>query len=128
MENRKSCIHCGKSVLGRSDKKFCTNHCRSEYNNKKIHTQSNNGSIVRINRILHHNRYILFRLLGKRGRRCVTEELLAGLGFHFGFHTHIVIIREKTKVFCYDIGYLKKNEREIYIYCPDNDLVIPSGL
>jgi hypothetical protein len=121
MENRKVCFHCGKTLQGRSDKKFCTNHCRSEYNNKKNQKQGHHYSIVRINRILQHNRYILYRLIEKGGSGCVSMELLIELGFHFGFHTHIVTIKQKTKVFCYDIGYLKKNEREVYIYCPDNN-------
>jgi predicted nucleic acid-binding Zn ribbon protein len=121
MENRKSCFHCGKPVQGRSDKKFCANHCRSEYNNRKNKTQENNSSIIRIHRILQHNRSILYRLMEKGDRGCVSVEMLVELGFHFGFHTHIVTIKNKTKVFCYDIGYLKKNEREVFIYCPDKN-------
>ena len=121
MENRKSCFHCGKTVQGRSDKKFCTNHCRSDYNNKKIQKQGHNSSIVRINRILQHNRYILYSLRGRAESGCVSVEMLVEMGFHFGFHTHTISIKEKTKVFCYDIGYLKKNDREVYIYFPDNN-------
>jgi hypothetical protein len=116
MENIKTCYHCGKAVYGRSDKKFCTNHCRSEYNNKKIQTEGTNNSILRINRILQQNRYILVRLLGKSLKKCVSQESLIGMGFHFGFHTHIVRQKENTKIYCYDAGYMKKNERDVVVF------------
>lgn len=121
MENRKTCFHCGKPVLGRSDKKYCTNYCRSEYNNKRIQAHTSNSSIIRINRILQHNRYVLFKLLGNSTMGCVSPDSLIGQGFHFGFHTHLVTVKEKTKVYCYDVGYLKKNEREVLIFGLDNN-------
>ena len=120
MENKRHCFLCGKPVLGRSDKKFCTNHCRSEYNNKKNKKTSQDEAINRINQILQHNRHILQYLLGQEEKACVSEESLIGQGFHFGFHTHVVVVKDKTKVFCYDVGYIKKNGQEMIIFGLDN--------
>lgn len=34
MENEGKCLLCGKSFRGRTDKKFCSDACRSEYHNR----------------------------------------------------------------------------------------------
>ena len=37
----KTCLECGEPILGRSDKKFCSDLCRNAYNNK-ANSDSNN--------------------------------------------------------------------------------------
>ena len=40
METKK-CLECGEKIVGRIDKKFCTDYCRNSYNNK-VNTESKN--------------------------------------------------------------------------------------
>ena len=30
----KTCLECGEKIVGREDKKFCSDSCRNAYNNK----------------------------------------------------------------------------------------------
>ncbi|KKQ83435.1 MAG: hypothetical protein UT04_C0032G0014 [Candidatus Daviesbacteria bacterium GW2011_GWF2_38_7] len=55
--DKKTCIECGETIVGRSDKKFCCDLCRNSYNNKQ---NSESTNLVRnINNILRKNRRIL---------------------------------------------------------------------
>lgn len=105
MEN-KNCINCGKLLKGRSDKKFCDDHCRNSHNNQ-LKTDVNNYK-RRINNALSKNRRILEGLFLQNGSlRKVKRELLIGLGFQFSYQTHTHINKKgSTYVFCYDYGYL----------------------
>lgn len=38
------CLQCGREFVGRTDKKFCSNVCRSAYNNHKYKTENNENS------------------------------------------------------------------------------------
>ena len=57
----KLCLNCNKPVKGRTDKKFCDDYCRNNYNNQ---LKSNTINLVRnINNALGKNRRILENLL-----------------------------------------------------------------
>ena len=60
MEDR-TCIECGRSFQGRSDKKFCTDACRNHFNNKQNADQMN--YIRSVNNTLRKNRRILENLI-----------------------------------------------------------------
>ena len=116
MENTKYCLHCSKNLIGRSDKKFCNYHCRSEFNNKRARKKEQHLSIKRINSILQNNREILFSLIKGKNKIKIESSCLESYGFHFNFHTHTISIKEITKVYCYDVGYIKKDEKEVVIF------------
>jgi hypothetical protein len=110
MEKKHICHYCEKTIKGRIDKKFCNDACRSSYNNchskkKKSHP------IEKINLILQENRDILIKLSGKFGNRLVKEEIFVASGFHFNFHTHTLHLKKQIKYYCYDMGYIKKNDQ-----------------
>jgi hypothetical protein len=115
MENN-TCLHCNKPLKGRSDKKYCNHLCRNEFNNLRIRAYARDVSVKRINGILQQNREILSRIIQKESALTVETSVLISYGFHFNFHTHTVQAKEKMKVFCYDLGYMKKNEREVYVF------------
>ena len=58
--NEKTCLYCGETFQGRSDKKFCDAQCRNSYNNKvnRLHELK----IIEVNKILRKNRSILNNL------------------------------------------------------------------
>lgn len=102
----RSCLACGKPVKGRSDKKFCDDYCRNNYNNE---LKSVDSGIVRlINNALAKNRRILQAILpeDKETAKTTRDQLLLK-GFSFHYLTHIYTTKTgKTYFYCYDYGYL----------------------
>ena len=110
----RSCIACNKPVSGRSDKKFCNDYCRNDFNNAK---KSENPAIIKdINRALARNRQIMYSFFrGSETRRKVDRDKLLAQGFRFKYHTHKMTNRKGIPYyFCYDAGYV----------CVDDDHVI----
>ncbi len=103
METR-YCLECGEPIHGRSDKKFCSDQCRTTYHNR-LHAESNQY-IRRINAILKKNRAILAQL-NPDGKAKVSRNKLLSLGFNFNYHTNIYDTKTGNRYyFCYDMGYL----------------------
>lgn len=101
---KKTCPVCGFEIIGRSDKRFCSDKCRNIFNNNIRRDVNNN--MRNINNILRHNRRILEEM-NPRGKTKVKREKLLVKGFSFEYFTHIY----KTKTgnqyyFCYEQGYL----------------------
>jgi hypothetical protein len=97
---------CGKAIKGRSDKKFCDDYCRNNYNNQLKLADS---AIVRnINNALAKNRRVLQSILpeDKDTAKCTRDQLLVK-GFSFTYFTHIYTTKAgKQYFYCYDYGYL----------------------
>lgn len=110
-EQPKTCLSCGKPIKGRSDKKFCDDYCRNNYNNQ---LKVNDGEAVRlINNALARNRRILQSFLpaDKETAKTNRDQLLLK-GFSFTYHTHIYTTKTgNTYHYCYDYAYrLLENE------------------
>lgn len=106
MERPKTCTACGKTIKGRSDKKFCDDYCRSSFNNS---VNSDSTSLMRnTNNILRRNRRILQELLP------AAEEMsrqpwakLVSRGFSFRYFTELYTTKKGAAYhFCYEYGYL----------------------
>ena len=98
------CLECGDKVIGRPDKKFCTDQCRSQYNNRLNKDKTN--YMRRVNNILRRNRRIMMDL-NPNGKAKVRRDELLLRGFIFEYHTHTYTTKAgKTYVFCYEHGYL----------------------
>lgn len=103
MENRK-CLECEIPVKGRTDKKFCSDHCRNAYNNK-VNKDSKN-LIRNINNRLRKN-YKILSELNTTGKTKVTRTKLYNKGFDFNFFTSIYTTKTRnTYFYIYDQGYL----------------------
>ncbi len=102
MEER-LCPECGTPLRGRLDKKFCSDMCRNNFNNK-INSDANN--LVRnINNILRKNRRILQELLTGE-KTTVSRQKLLDKGFNFAYHTNSHVTRNNhTYLFFYEFGY-----------------------
>jgi hypothetical protein len=100
---KKKCLDCGQLVMGRSDKKYCSDQCRNSHHNKR--GRRINNLIRRINRRLSCNRRILYDL-NPLGKHTVTREMLESKGFDFGLFTEISAgDANREYYFCYDQGY-----------------------
>jgi hypothetical protein len=100
----KTCIECKTTIKGRVDKKFCSDQCRSAYNNR---LNSDETSYVRnINNILRKNRRILLEL-NPEGKNRVSRDKLKAKGFDFQHFTSIYKTKDGALYFyCYEQGYL----------------------
>jgi len=101
---KNNCLECKEEFKGRADKKFCSDQCRSSFNNRLNSDASN--FMRNINNILRKNRRILAKL-NPNGKSKVHRDKLLEKGFKFSYFTN----EYKTKAgkvyhFCYDQGYL----------------------
>jgi hypothetical protein len=93
-------------VKGRTDKKFCDDYCRNNYNNQ---LKSNKINLVRnINNALGKNRRILEGLFADGEEMAkITRDKLLQKGFQFKYITHTYTNKKgNVYFFCYDLGYL----------------------
>jgi hypothetical protein len=108
----RECLDCGSVLHGRSDKKFCDDQCRSNFNNRI--KAGINSSMKPVNSILRKNHAILSRLCPESKIRIKKDDLLK-YGFNPDYHTHLHQTQNgNTYYFCYDYGVLKL-EGEVYL-------------
>lgn len=100
----KACLDCGNPIKGRTDKKFCDDQCRSNYNNR---LKADNSVVIKtINQILNKNRKILEKF-NPEGKAKISKSKLIKDGFNFSYHTHTYETQKgQTYTFCYEYGYL----------------------
>ncbi|WP_410222341.1 hypothetical protein [Pedobacter sp.] len=112
MEQR-LCLDCNTEIKGRSDKKFCDDQCRSNYNNKI--RASDNDFVKKINQILIKNRKIL-KDENPEGKAKINKDKLLKKGFNFNYYTHIYKTQTgNLYTFCYEFGFLHLNEDQLLI-------------
>lgn len=98
----KTCLDCGEKLRGRSDKKFCSDHCRNNYNNRI--NRDTNLFVRNIHNLLRRNRRILLDLY-ESGNRRVHRDALTVSGYNFGFFTHLVESEGgSVSWYCYEYG------------------------
>jgi hypothetical protein len=105
----RSCRACGQSLRGRTDKKFCDDLCRNNYNNR-LRAPENNYT-RRVIDALRKNRHILSAQLGELPLAKVSRERLLALGFQFRYHTHDFTNKKGSRyTYCFEYGYLTIDE------------------
>jgi len=109
MTTTRTCTHCGKSIHGRIDKKYCSGECRFEA--YKIRKNLNMQSINIVNDILMKNREIL-KTLCASGNIVVERRTLLALGFDPSNFTSIFItVSRKIYYLCYDFAFSPTMEK-----------------
>ncbi|NDP26164.1 MAG: hypothetical protein GZ087_01870 [Flavobacterium sp.] len=99
----KTCLECGDKIVGREDKKFCSDGCRNAYNNK-INKDSTNF-MRNVNNKLRKN-YRILSASNVDGKARATKSKLLSKGFDFEFFTNILETKTgNTYYFVYDQGY-----------------------
>jgi hypothetical protein len=100
----KTCLECGETIVGRTDKKFCSDYCRNAYNNN-VNKDSKN-LIRNINNHLRKN-YRILEDLNPEQKTTVSRSKLIEKGFDFAYFTSIYTTKVGTVYyFVYDQGYL----------------------
>lgn len=111
----KTCIECDEVIRGRTDKRFCSDSCRSAFHNRdKLQLPA---TYRLIDHRLKRNRKILekcYRLLeSTKNNSSVLERMdmhlnkmnVKTLGFAFDYYTHKDWVDAKEYTFCYEYGY-----------------------
>jgi predicted nucleic acid-binding Zn ribbon protein len=116
---QKQCPECGEKIVGRSDKKFCSDECRNNFNNKQ---NSNTTNYIRnVNNLLRKNRRILEEL-APDGKTKVHKNKLNEKGFDFKHITHLYKTQKgSTYLYCYEYGYLPLENDYFLIICNDKE-------
>jgi hypothetical protein len=109
----KLCLECKKPIIGRVDKKFCDDQCRSAYNNR---INSETSAIIRkINSTLKKNRQILIELCPQGKNKTKFKNLLLK-GFDPKYHTNSYTTKEGAIYkFCYEYGWLTLEDENVLI-------------
>lgn len=112
---KQTCPECGEPILGRKDKKFCSDFCRTAYNNKN---RSTDKSLIQVvDKILHQNNRILKKLCPEE-KMTSNKKVLESHGFDFNFFTNLYKTQKGiTYYYCYDFGYC-------YLTEPDKILIV----
>jgi len=101
---KKKCLECGEPVIGRADKLFCSDQCRSARNNR-LNSDATNF-MRNINNILRKNRRILEEL-NPDGKARVHRDRLSEKGFKFSYFTNEYRTKSGNVYrFCYEQGYM----------------------
>lgn len=109
----KTCLECGAKLVGRADKKFCSDQCRISYNNKLNSDETNH--VRNVNNALRKNRRILAELNPAGKTVSVSRQKLLEKGFDFSYLTGLLTTKEgKIYKYCYEHGYLEM-ERDYYL-------------
>ncbi|MFV8225175.1 hypothetical protein [Christiangramia aquimixticola] len=102
---QKTCEECGEKIVGRTDKKYCSDYCRNAYHNR-INKDSSN-LIRNTNNSLRKN-YRILQELNPSGKTSVPKSKLLSKGFDFELFTSIYTTKTGNQYFfVYDQGYLK---------------------
>jgi len=102
------CLDCGARLLGRSDKKFCSDQCRNNYNNRLNRDQNN--YVRNVHAQLRRNRKVLSDLF-EAGHHRIHRDALLARGYNFTFFTHLVEPREGLKwLYCFEYGFRESGE------------------
>ncbi len=100
----RNCPECGDKILGREDKKFCSDSCRNNYNNR-INKDATN-LMRNINNKLRKN-YRILSDTNTEGKTKTTKAKLLSKGFDFEYFTNILNTKTgNTYYFVYDQGYM----------------------
>ena len=106
----RTCQSCGSRLVGRVDRKFCSDQCRATFNNRNKRPYEE--AIKRLNSQLRKNRTIL-KTLCPTGKATVRREVLTQLGFSFGHFTSFFGQPSKSYFLCYDYAYMPIVEQSI---------------
>lgn len=100
----RTCPVCDYKIVGRADKKFCSDQCRNTYNNTL--KKADNNLMRNVNNQLRKN-YRILQHINKDDKTKTTKSRLLQEGFDFDLFTGIYTTKAGSVYFyVYDQGYL----------------------
>lgn len=118
----RSCRVCSDRLYGRSDQKFCSDHCRNRFHNSI--KRADHQFVRTIQSTLSRNRRILWNVIHS-GQKEIAWEHLLNMGLEPDYCTQSYWKAGGQKIYiCYDvaycIGYKNKMPDRVHIYIPEN--------
>jgi hypothetical protein len=112
-----NCLDCGEVLLGRADKIYCGDSCRTHFNNQK--RQANSAAtpefLKKIPKIILSN-YQILKKLNTDSPTKVKRKNLETLGFNFNYQTSCYTTKKgDTYCFCFDQGYLEIKDDNVLL-------------
>ena len=100
----RACPECGDKIVGRADKKYCSDSCRNAHNNSQ--NKDTNNMMRTINNRLRKN-YRILETLNPGEKTKIAKSRLDAASFDFNYFTSIYTTKAGTiYYFVYDQGYL----------------------
>ena len=113
MENSKDPLTQEEFTKQRSNQKYSSPKNRIRFNNIKAKQKRlMKGSV---DRILDHNRTILFRILGDKQEAIVSKDYLLGAGFSFNYYSFLIEVNAVTYSGIYEFGITKTSDDKFKI-------------
>lgn len=112
---KKLCAYCGEIITGRSDKRYCSSHCR--FMQHREMRRKMEEPVIRMNKILRKNRGILKSLCPK-GKATVRREVLEAMGYDFTMFCSAFTTTRGVYYICYEYAFtpvLDKSEEKALI-------------
>lgn len=101
----RTCPECGDKIIGRADKKYCSDSCRNAHNNSQ--NKDSKNLMRTINNRLRKN-YRILETLNPEEKTKTAKSKLDAAGFDFNYFTSIYTTKTgNVYYFVYDQGYLK---------------------
>jgi len=98
-----NCPVCNIPIIGRSDKKYCSDQCRFIFNNQ--HKTIEEAHILNTNKQLRKNRNIL-KSLCPEGKATVRKDVMIAMQYNFSlFSTLFITSKKQLYYLCYDYGF-----------------------
>jgi len=127
----KLCLNCGEPVgSGRKDKKYCSDACKTDYNNNKGESTAPEMSLARymkrVQQILVRNREILDECLGDKDTVSMDKQDLDGRGFIFKYFTSRTRTKKSGEIYCFnfELGYKETEDDRVIIVRREREIVI----
>jgi len=110
----RKCQNCGTTLLGRSDKKFCSMACKNTFNFAK--RQNTKNDVKEIDAYLHRNREILATLMGNSVKETMDKAVLTRAKFRWEYMTGIYYNKEgKMYRLVYDFAWMEFSDQRVLI-------------
>ena len=107
--SERKCPECFGKLPGRADQKFCSDRCRSQFNNAKRQAakEKRPDFLTTIPKAVLNNWKIL-KELNVDGKTKVKKSKMESMGFNFRYLTSFYTTQKlDTYKFCFDQGYLE---------------------
>ncbi len=112
-EEKRFCVFCGRTLVGRSDKKFCDDSCRNNYAYQ--HNKFDKDVVNKVNKSLLYNRNVL-RSITRCGRKIVKRQILVDNNFNFDVITGVYRTNKQQEYrLLYDYAYKCINDEDVLV-------------
>jgi len=110
MNLERDCLWCGEGLKGRADKIYCDSQCKAAFH-YELRKEKEDSFFKQVDDQLKRNRRLLSHF-NKAGKATIRAEQFLKLGFDPNFFTHYWKNKKgDVYLFCYEYGFLKRNER-----------------